>query len=137
LKHEKIHVSETNADKVRSTIRQVMRDWSEEGKEERDECYGHILRYLEQSFPEAEQRSGIRILTPGAGLGRLSWDIARLGFESQGNEFSYFMLLTSNFILNWYVQCMPKRSTNNFRFAVLIHLKSSLFAHSFINPTIS
>jgi len=40
------------------------------------------------------------VLTPGAGLGRLSWEIAHLGFNSQGNEFSYFMLLASQFILN-------------------------------------
>jgi carnosine N-methyltransferase len=39
-------------------------------------------------------------LSPGSGLGRLPFEIAKLGFASQGNEFSYFMLLASNFILN-------------------------------------
>jgi len=37
---------------------------------------------------------------PGAGLGRLAFEIARLGFKCQGNEFSLHMLFTSNFILN-------------------------------------
>eukprot|EP00475_Leptophrys_vorax_P003943 TRINITY_DN12300_c0_g2_i1.p1 TRINITY_DN12300_c0_g2~~TRINITY_DN12300_c0_g2_i1.p1 ORF type:complete len:369 (-),score=59.17 TRINITY_DN12300_c0_g2_i1:49-1155(-) len=100
LKNDKIFVSETNADKVRSTIRQCMRDWTDEGKTERNECYSVVLECLEAHFPDVEKRAGVRVLTPGAGLGRLSWEIARRGFESQGNEFSYFMLITSNFILN-------------------------------------
>lgn len=37
---------------------------------------------------------------PGAGLGRLPLEIAARGYACQGNEFSYFMLLTSNFLLN-------------------------------------
>ena len=36
----------------------------------------------------------------GAGLGRLCLELTNLGFEVQGNEFSYYMLLTSSFILN-------------------------------------
>lgn len=36
----------------------------------------------------------------GAGLGRLCLELTKLGFEVQGNEFSYYMLLTSSFILN-------------------------------------
>ena len=41
-----------------------------------------------------------RVLLPGAGLGRLCVEVAAAGFEAQGNEFSYFMLLTAAFILN-------------------------------------
>jgi len=40
------------------------------------------------------------VLVPGAGLGRLPWSIAQLGYTCQGNEYSLFMLFTSNFILN-------------------------------------
>jgi carnosine N-methyltransferase len=39
-------------------------------------------------------------LVPGAGLGRLACEISRLGFITQGNEFSYYMLMCSSFILN-------------------------------------
>jgi carnosine N-methyltransferase len=39
-------------------------------------------------------------LWTGSGLGRLPWEIGRLGFASQGNEFSFQMLLTSNYIFN-------------------------------------
>lgn len=41
-----------------------------------------------------------RVLLPGAGLGRLCIEVAAAGFEAQGNEFSYFMLLTAAFMLN-------------------------------------
>jgi carnosine N-methyltransferase len=47
------------------------------------------------------QREKIRILCPGSGLGRLPWEIARKGFACQGNEFSYQMLLVSNYIFNY------------------------------------
>jgi len=42
----------------------------------------------------------IQILVPGAGLGRLAFEIARRGYSCQGNEFSLFMLFASNFVLN-------------------------------------
>ena len=37
---------------------------------------------------------------PGCGLGRLVFEFAKRGFKAQGNEFAYFCLLSSNFILN-------------------------------------
>ncbi|PWA19619.1 hypothetical protein CCH79_00006917 [Gambusia affinis] len=42
----------------------------------------------------------VSVLIPGAGLGRLAWEIARLGYSCQGNEWSFFMLFSSNFVLN-------------------------------------
>lgn len=47
-----------------------------------------------------DKRRNISILTPGCGLGRLSFEIAKLGFDSIGNEFSYHMLIASNYLLN-------------------------------------
>ena len=41
-----------------------------------------------------------RVMVPGAGLGRLVMECARLGFDTEGNEYSYYMLLTSSYILN-------------------------------------
>lgn len=46
--------------------------------------------------------SKVSVLIPGAGLGRLAWEIARLGYICQGNEWSFFMLFSSNFVLNRY-----------------------------------
>ncbi|KAJ8593712.1 N2227-domain-containing protein [Rhizopogon salebrosus TDB-379] len=90
-------------DKLRSTLKQFVRDWSEEGKEERETCYtpmkGALLEHFSDS-PSPESRQNIRVLVPGAGLARLAYDIANLGFACQGNEFSHYMLLASYLILN-------------------------------------
>ena len=40
------------------------------------------------------------MLVPGAGLGRLVLECARRGYETEGNECSYYMLLTCSFMLN-------------------------------------
>ncbi|KAF8607126.1 N2227-domain-containing protein [Ceratobasidium sp. AG-I] len=91
-------------DKVRSTLKQFVRDWGVEGKVERDACYGPMLDALCEYFHEVpvDERGNFRVLVPGAGLGRLAWDtnIRKLGFTCQGNEFSHYMLLASYFILN-------------------------------------
>ncbi|KAF8551845.1 N2227-domain-containing protein [Imleria badia] len=88
-------------DKLRSTLKQFVRDWSEDGKAERDLCYEPIKNALEDYF-EGRDRQTIRVLVPGAGLGRLAYDVAKLGFACQGNEFSHYMLLSSYLILNKY-----------------------------------
>ncbi|KIO16385.1 hypothetical protein M407DRAFT_246994 [Tulasnella calospora MUT 4182] len=89
-------------DKLRSTLKQFVRDWSEQGKPERDMCYKPMIDALLEHFSDIpqEERLNIRVLVPGAGLARLAWEIAHLGFASQGNEFSHFMLLSSFFVLN-------------------------------------
>jgi len=92
--------SNFNMDKVRSTLKQCVRDWGEEGEAERKSSYGPIMDTLKELYPKMEDRRGKKVLNPGCGLGRLTWELARLGFSTQGNEFSYFMLLCSNIIIN-------------------------------------
>ena len=95
-----------NMDKLRSTLRQIVRDWSEEGRSEREETYKPLLDALEnwyqKSYAQSSQRPRheLRVLVPGAGLGRLAVEVALAGYSCEGNEFSFFMLLTSNFLLN-------------------------------------
>ena len=52
--------------------------------------------------PAYNEETGDRVsvLVPGCGLGRLVFEFARRGYKALGNEFSYFCLLASNFILN-------------------------------------
>ena len=88
------------ADRVRSTLVQLVRDWSAAGAREREACYGSMLEALEKRWPDPTARRAVRVLNPGAGLGRLTYEVAARGFTSQGNEFSMFMLLMSNFVLN-------------------------------------
>ena len=89
--------------KMRSTLRLFIRDWAIDGLDERNSTYKPILNELQLFFkdrPKKDFESGINVLVPGAGLGRLMYEIAKLGFKSQGNEFSYYMLLCSNYIFN-------------------------------------
>ena len=85
-------------EKARSTLRQFWRDWSLEGANERDICYGRVIKALEE---EALTRSKpMRVLVPGAGLGRLVFDLCCAGCHAEGNEISYHQLLASYYILN-------------------------------------
>ena len=67
-------------------------------------CYKPLMDEIEDYFPEPinkETGERVSILHPGCGMGRLVFDFALKGYKSQGNEFTYFMLLASNFILNY------------------------------------
>lgn len=94
------HVPLVDVDKVRCIIRNIVRDWAAEGQKERDQCYKPILEEIERLFPNRRKESPPTCLVPGAGLGRLALEISCLGFSSQGNEFSYYMMICSSFILN-------------------------------------
>ena len=91
----------------------MVRDWSSMGAAERAACYTPILKDLETLFPG--ERSNIKVLFPGAGLGRLAYEATQLGFQVQGNEFSLYMLFTSQFLLNHsQPNCMQNRSLCHF-----------------------
>lgn len=98
--HETAIPSDVN--KAHSTIRQFYRDWSIEGRSEREVCYDPVLQDLREEFGDGSRDStgGIRVLVPGAGLGRLVFDICQAGFSAEGNEISYHQLLASSWILN-------------------------------------
>ena len=110
---------------LRSTLRQLVREWSLEGSKERADCFSPILECICEYFPsDALCRDDLRVLVPGAGLGRLAWEISRLGFTVQGNEFSMYMLLTSQFILNT-VKKIGQYSIHPFAYPLSNHLSES------------
>ena len=87
--------------KVRSTLKQIVRDWTTLGKPERDACYAPLMVELGTHLPVTPANFGRqRVLVPGSGLGRLVFDLAVAGYDAQGNEFSYFMLLMGDYIMN-------------------------------------
>ncbi|ETW77530.1 hypothetical protein HETIRDRAFT_327542, partial [Heterobasidion irregulare TC 32-1] len=100
--HKRYRPTDFDMDKVRSTLKQFVRDWSQEGREEREASYTPLKDALVEHFSDipVEERRNLHVLVPGAGLGRLAFDVAKLGFACQGNEFSHYMLLSSYFILN-------------------------------------
>lgn len=88
-------------DKARSTIRQFYRDWTAEGAAEGAACYGPVMRAVDDE--NRRPRPGappLRVLVPGAGLGRLVFELCRRGCVAEGNEISYHQLLASSYILN-------------------------------------
>jgi len=96
-------VASRNSSKVRSTLRQFVRDWAKEGKAERDANYSPMIKALLQYLPPPKngtKGAAPTVLCPGCGLARLPFDLVRLGYAAQGNEFSYHMLLGSHLILN-------------------------------------
>ena len=103
---ETFRASADDVDKVRYVLKNVWRDWSEEGKCERMPVYEAIFEGLEEVLgtidPEIGNPDGEapRVLVPGCGLGRLVYELAKRGYDAQGNEFSYYMLLFSSFMLN-------------------------------------
>ena len=90
----------SDLDKARSTIRQLYRDWSAEGIIERKACYEPVLKAIDDAFA-GRDRSFVKILVPGAGLGRLVFEFAMRGYDVEGNEISYHQLAASNWILNY------------------------------------
>ncbi|KAK4227070.1 N2227-like protein-domain-containing protein [Podospora fimiseda] len=90
-------------DKARSTLRQFFRDWSEGGKIEREICYAPVKRAVaaeKKKFKTTTEDQRLKVLIPGAGLGRLVFDLFLDGCDTEGNEISYHQLLASSYILN-------------------------------------
>ena len=65
--------------KVREALKHFVRDWSEEGKRERCQAFGLVLDALKGLEREIGGRRKKKVLVPGAGLGRLAWEISQLG----------------------------------------------------------
>ena len=90
----------SDIDKARSTIRQLYRDWSHEGSTERKACYDPVIQDVIKAFWHSPRKPDVKILVPGAGLGRLVFELCRRGYTVQGNEISYHQLIASNWVLN-------------------------------------
>ncbi|KAK4514658.1 NADPH-dependent 1-acyl dihydroxyacetone phosphate reductase [Mucor velutinosus] len=115
-------VSPMDMDKVRSTLKQFVRDWSKEGEGERKVTYDPVVQELNEIYKDLpmHDRGAVRVLVPGAGLGRLAFDIAKAGFSCQGNEFSYYMLFASHFVLN------RLKTENEYKIYPFIHSNSNI-----------
>lgn len=82
-------------------LHSMAREWSAAGLEERQACFQPLLDELTKRIPLTfADRYTKRILIPGCGAGRLPVEISALGYCAEGNEFSVFMLLASNFVMN-------------------------------------
>ncbi|KAG8815802.1 hypothetical protein FRC19_000790 [Serendipita sp. 401] len=95
---------------VRESLKHLVRDWSVEGARERRIIFEPILAQLE-NIPESE-RASCRVLVPGAGLGRLAWEVCTRGFDTTSCELSFYMNLSLRFLLS------PSHTTTTFQHRV-------------------
>ncbi|XP_067636381.1 carnosine N-methyltransferase isoform X2 [Eurosta solidaginis] len=94
-------IDQQDLEHAQSTLKLIARDWSTSCAEEREQSYKPIIDAVEEFFkPDDYALNEVKILVPGAGLGRLTYELACRGYECEGNEFSYFMLIASHFVLN-------------------------------------
>lgn len=94
------NITDEQISKVSSVLKSLTRDWSAYGEKERNAAYGPIKESLKKYLPLPEGQQPPRIVVPGSGVGRLAFELAAMGYAVQGNEFSMYMLLASDFILN-------------------------------------
>ncbi|KRX19350.1 UPF0586 protein C9orf41 -like protein [Trichinella nelsoni] len=85
--------------KTQQILHDVIREWSAVGISERKSVYGPILAYMED-LKKSTTPESIKILIPNAGLGRLVWELAKLGYHCDACESSAAHVLTTNFMIN-------------------------------------
>ncbi|KAF1965410.1 N2227-domain-containing protein [Bimuria novae-zelandiae CBS 107.79] len=93
-------------EKARSCVNQFYREWSVHGGVEREKCFAPIVSTLASEFTLRRERDAtvekqqMNVLVPGAGLGRLVFDICKAGYSVEGNEISYHEIMASSLVLN-------------------------------------
>lgn len=96
-------VDSSDLGRVRESLKHFIRDWSQDGKRERDVILEPILEVMRRErSPSNETQT---VLFPGSGLSRLAWDVSQLGYQATANEISPFMYLSLQFLLS------PKTTT--------------------------
>ncbi|KAL2131936.1 hypothetical protein VTI74DRAFT_4418 [Chaetomium olivicolor] len=83
---------------VSQALKHFVRDWAASGASERDAAFPCILRALDNFFPNSGEEV-VKVLLPGAGVGRLGHEVAKLpGFEVTNNEWSMYQNLAYRFL---------------------------------------
>jgi carnosine N-methyltransferase len=100
-KNDGIKIRSSEQHRNKAVLHSVAREWSENGAEEREMAFAPMLAELKKYLPINKDNAYTkRVLVPGCGLGRLPVEVAAHGYAAEGNEFSAFMLMASNFVMN-------------------------------------
>ena len=82
----------------------LTREWAEEGKEEREKTITPVIEEL-KSYYDYENKSimekGVNVLVVGARFFRVVYELAKLGYNVEANEFNYFYLMVANYLFNY------------------------------------
>ncbi len=82
-------------------LRRLAADWSAGGASWRAATYQPVVDAVRAACADEDDNDDFAVLVPGAGCGRLAWEIARhSGAMVQGCEGDYAQLFLSNFALN-------------------------------------
>ncbi|KAK4237253.1 carnosine N-methyltransferase [Achaetomium macrosporum] len=97
---------------VSQALKHFVRDWAASGANERDAAFPCILKTLKELFPTSDAAlQEVKVLLPGAGLGRLGHEVAKLaGFQVTNNEWSAYQNLAYRF-LTTHPHNLPNTST--------------------------
>ena len=96
----------------------LMRDWTLESKPERDNNYGNVLNEVKKYFnyddKELMKKNNYKALVPGTGCSRMTFELAKRGFEVEANDFCYIYILCDDYLFNY-------SHKNEFQFCPSIH----------------
>ena len=96
----------------------LMRDWTEESKPERDNNYGNVLKeikkYINFDDKDLMKKNNYKVLVPGTGCSRMTFELAKRGFEVEANDFCYIYILCDDYLFNY-------SHKNEFQFCPSIH----------------
>ena len=96
----------------------LMRDWTMESKPERDNNYGNVLKEVKKYFnyddKELMKKNNYKVLVPGTGCSRMTFELAKRGFEVEANDFCYIYILCDDYLFNY-------SHKNEFEFCPSIH----------------
>jgi carnosine N-methyltransferase len=93
----------------------ILRDWTAERQKEREAHYVPIVQSIQKCLS-----TKARILIPGAGMFRLGYELACLGHDIEGNDYSFFNVVICDYIFN-------QAKKNQFTFQPLIRSFSNFF----------
>lgn len=91
---------------IRRGFTMLATDWSATGADERRRIYSPMVAAVDNAYEEARRavrslrREEFRVVVPGAGAGRLAWELAHKGFSVEGCEESFVALLVGNYVMN-------------------------------------
>jgi hypothetical protein len=91
-------VEDHSYDAAVQIVAHMVRDWSTSGSVIRENLYDWCRMQLASRHPQISKTDD-RILVPGAGLGRLAFDIFNQGYQVEANEISSVMVTAANAVL--------------------------------------
>ena len=105
----------------------LMRDWTSESKPERDNNYGNVLKEVKKYFDydnkELMKKNNYKVLVPGTGCSRMTFELAKRGFEVEANDFCYIYILCDDYLFNY-------SHKNEFQFCPSIHSFSNYYSEA-------